>query len=56
MLTAPRGPLGRCADPACGWVFEDTSRGRNRRWCSSSDGGSRNRVREHQRRRRGARG
>ena len=52
LLTAPRGRLGRCADPACGWVFEDTSRGRSRQWCSSSDCGNRNRVREHQRRRR----
>jgi predicted RNA-binding Zn ribbon-like protein len=56
LLTDPRGPLGRCADPACGWVFEDTSRGLNRQWCSSSDCGNRNRVREHHRRHRAARG
>ena len=54
LLTVPRGPIRRCADPACGWVFEDTSRGSTRQWCSSSDCGNRNRVRQHHRRRRAA--
>ncbi len=39
--------LHRCEDPHCGWVFLDTSRQRNRRWCSSADCGNRNRVRRH---------
>ena len=46
-LTDPPGPVGRCADPACGWVFVDTSRGHRRRWCSSADCGNRERVRRH---------
>jgi predicted RNA-binding Zn ribbon-like protein len=46
-LTDPPGPIGRCDDPACGWVFVDTSRGHRRRWCSSADCGNRERVRRH---------
>lgn len=37
----------RCEDRHCGWVFLDTSRQRNRRWCSAADCGNRNRVRAH---------
>lgn len=37
----------RCEDEHCGWVFLDTSRRRNRRWCSAADCGNRNRVRAH---------
>ncbi|ALJ18933.1 CGNR zinc finger domain-containing protein [Microbacterium sp. No. 7] len=37
----------RCEDRHCGWVFLDTSRLHNRRWCSSADCGNRNRVRAH---------
>lgn len=51
LLTNPRGRLGQCADPACGWAFLDTSRTQNRQWCSSRDCGNRHRVRQHQRRR-----
>ncbi|GLZ78624.1 hypothetical protein Afil01_34310 [Actinorhabdospora filicis] len=40
----------RCEDRHCGWVFLDTSRQRNRRWCSAADCGNRNRVRAHYRR------
>lgn len=51
LMTSPSlARLGRCADPHCGWVFLDTSRQRNRRWCSSADCGNRNRVRAHYRR------
>ena len=46
-LTNPPGPVGRCADPACGWAYVDTSRGHRRRWCSSADCGNRERVRRH---------
>lgn len=41
----------RCEDDFCGWVFLDTSRQRNRRWCSAADCGNRNRVRAHYARR-----
>ena len=37
----------RCQDRDCGWVFIDTSRQHNRRWCSAADCGNRNRVRAH---------
>lgn len=37
----------RCEDQDCGWVFIDTSRQHNRRWCSAADCGNRNRVRAH---------
>jgi predicted RNA-binding Zn ribbon-like protein len=43
----PGARLGRCADPACGWVFQDTSKGGTRRWCSSADCGNRDRARRH---------
>ena len=46
-LTNPPGPVDRCADPACGWAYVDTSRGHRRRWCSSADCGNRERVRRH---------
>lgn len=47
LLTHPPGPVGRCGDPECGWVFVDTSRGHRRTWCSSADCGNRARVRRH---------
>lgn len=37
----------RCEDQHCGWVFLDTSRHHNRRWCRAADCGNRNRVRTH---------
>ena len=30
-----------CADPACGWLFIDTSRNQSRRWCDMKDCGNR---------------
>ncbi|QYL19519.1 CGNR zinc finger domain-containing protein [Mycolicibacterium pallens] len=36
-----------CGDAACGWLFLDTSRRGNRRWCSTADCGNRARVRRH---------
>jgi predicted RNA-binding Zn ribbon-like protein len=47
LVRDPRARVGRCADPACGWVFQDTTKGRTRRWCSSADCGNRDRVRRH---------
>jgi predicted RNA-binding Zn ribbon-like protein len=40
-----------CAGDDCGWVFLDRSRNRTRRWCSTADCGSRNRVRRYNARR-----
>lgn len=48
LLTSPSiARFHRCEDRHCGWVFIDTSRQHNRRWCSSADCGNRNRVRAH---------
>ena len=40
----------RCAHPACGTFFYDTSKNHTRRWCSSADCGNRMRVAAHYRR------
>lgn len=45
--------LGQCQDDACGWLFVDRSRSRNRRWCSSADCGNRARARRHRTHRQG---
>jgi predicted RNA-binding Zn ribbon-like protein len=46
LLTAvPIARIKRCGDPACGWLFLDTSHRQNRRWCSTADCGNRARVR-----------
>ncbi len=48
LITSPAvAQLNPCEDSACGWVFLDTSRGRNRRWCSATDCGNRNRARRY---------
>jgi predicted RNA-binding Zn ribbon-like protein len=52
--TMPPGRLRRCDDDGCGWLFLDTTRNHNRRWCSSSDCGNRDRARRHYARNRSA--
>lgn len=44
----------RCANPACGVFFYDTSKNHTRRWCSTTACGNRMRVAAHYRRRRAA--
>lgn len=39
--------LHQCEDAHCGWVFLDTSRAHNRRWCVTKDCGDRNRSRAY---------
>jgi len=46
----------RCAAPACGLWFLDTSRNQRRRWCSMAVCGNRAKVAAHHRRTRGRRG
>lgn len=41
-----------CANDGCRWVFEDTSRGGHRRWCSMASCGNRAKVRRYRTRRR----
>jgi len=43
----PPDRLRRCDDEGCGWLFLDTTRNHNRRWCSSRDCGNRDRARRH---------
>lgn len=46
-----------CAGARCGWLFLDTSRRGNRRWCDMADCGNRAKVRRfHERHGRGGRG
>jgi predicted RNA-binding Zn ribbon-like protein len=44
--------IRECEAPGCGWLFLDTSRTGNRRWCSMSDCGNRIKARRHYQRRR----
>jgi predicted RNA-binding Zn ribbon-like protein len=37
----------QCTNPACGWLFLDTSKGGNRRWCSMSACGNRAKAHRH---------
>jgi predicted RNA-binding Zn ribbon-like protein len=43
----PRSRVKQCGDRACGWLFLDHSHRQNRRWCSASDCGNRDRARRH---------
>jgi predicted RNA-binding Zn ribbon-like protein len=40
-----------CADPACAWLFLDTSRNRSRRWCDMRACGNRQKIRRFRARR-----
>lgn len=43
-----RGPLDRLGEcPSCGWLFLDTSRNRQRRWCSMATCGSRDKAQRY---------
>lgn len=41
-----------CPNPGCNWVFFDTTRGNNRRWCNDLTCGNRDKVRRFRSRRR----
>ena len=52
LLTSEKSAsIRQCADAECGWIYLDTSRAENRRWCSASGCGDRNRARDYYRRR-----
>ena len=55
LAQTPLGRVRQCADEACGYVFLDASPRQNRRWCSATYCGNRNRVRRHHQLRRGQR-
>lgn len=53
LLTSPQlARVGRCANPACGWMFFDTSKNRSRRWCSMKYCGNVAKARRHYRKQR----
>lgn len=52
-LSAGRLPLRCCANPRCGWLFLDDSKGGTRRWCSMSACGNRAKAQRHAQRQRG---
>jgi len=55
LLTSPQlARVGRCANPACGWMFFDTSKNRSRRWCSMKYCGNVAKARRHYRKQRSA--
>jgi len=43
----------QCANPDCGWLFLDNSKGGNRRWCSMSACGNRAKAHRHYLRQKG---
>ena len=48
LLVGPQlSHVRQCANPACGWLFLDTSKGGNRRWCSMSACGNRAKAHRH---------
>jgi predicted RNA-binding Zn ribbon-like protein len=54
LLSGPAaGRLRECAAPDCAFLFLDTSRAGQRRWCAMNRCGNRQHVREHRRRQRG---
>lgn len=50
LTSSDREHIRQCRDDACGWFFLDTSRNRNRRWCSMQTCGNRNKARAFYRR------
>lgn len=48
LLTGDPGRIREC--PSCGWLFLDTSRNGNRRWCSMATCGSRDKMARYYRR------
>lgn len=52
LLGPGRLRLRCCANPRCGWLFLDDSKGGTRRWCSMSACGNRAKVQRHAQRRR----
>jgi predicted RNA-binding Zn ribbon-like protein len=56
LLVGPQiSRVRQCANPACGWLFLDTSKGGNRRWCSMSACGNRAKAHRHYMRHKDAR-
>ena len=53
--TLPRERTRECASPRCTWIFIDSSRGGQRRWCDMATCGNRDKSRRHYARKRRAR-
>jgi predicted RNA-binding Zn ribbon-like protein len=55
LRTLPRQRTRECAHPSCTWIFIDTSRGGQRRWCDMATCGNQIKSRRHYERSRAAR-
>lgn len=55
LQTLPRERARECASPRCTWIFIDSSRGGQRRWCDMATCGNRDKSRRHYERKRQAR-
>jgi predicted RNA-binding Zn ribbon-like protein len=47
LVTAEPNSIRCCAGPDCGWLFQDTSPNKRRRWCSMESCGNRAKARRH---------
>lgn len=54
LTSAELALVGECAGEGCSWLFLDTSRKGNRRWCSMEDCGNRAKAKRHYARQRRA--
>ena len=55
LVSDERKRVKKCGDPACGWLFLDTSRNLSRRWCDMRDCGNRAKARRFYKRKKEAR-
>jgi predicted RNA-binding Zn ribbon-like protein len=55
LQTLPRERARECASPRCTWIFIDSSRGGQRRWCDMATCGNQDKSRRHYERKRQAR-
>lgn len=47
LVSAEPASIRCCAGPGCGWLFQDTSPNKRRRWCSMESCGNRAKARRH---------
>lgn len=55
LQTLPHDRARECASPRCTWIFIDSSRGGQRRWCNMATCGNKEKSRRHYERKRAAR-
>ena len=47
LLSDQLAHIGVCANSGCGWLYLDTSKNKNRRWCTMQVCGSRAKAKEY---------